>query len=103
MSPANPGSRAWTCSPQGRFDARMGWSFKDSEVASHDGVRVPLTIVHKRGLRWMAPTPPSSQAMARTDIPWNPEFDPRWLAWLERGGVYAVANVRGGGDTAKTA
>jgi prolyl oligopeptidase len=67
------------------------------EVASHDGELVPLTILRPRdvaigGARTLL------EAYGGYGMSLTPAFDPVRLAWLERGGVYAIAHVRGGGE-----
>nr|WP_242477833.1 prolyl oligopeptidase family serine peptidase [Rubrivivax gelatinosus] len=66
-------------------------------VPSHDGALVPLAIVHRAGLKLDGRAPTLLWGYASygmTDEPW---FSPTRLAWLEKGGVFAVANPRGSG------
>jgi prolyl oligopeptidase len=67
-------------------------------VESHDGTRVPLTILHKRGIKLDGKNPTLLYGYGAYGIPMKPFVSLPWLAWLERGGVYAVAHVRGGGE-----
>jgi prolyl oligopeptidase len=68
------------------------------EVPSHDGVGVPLTILHRRDLPLDGTAPIILWGYGIYGIPFPMSFDPMRLAWLERGGVIAVAHVRGGGE-----
>jgi prolyl oligopeptidase len=89
-------------------------AFETTQVfyPSKDGTRIPMFIVHKRGLRarraW-EPARPTYRGGARTylygyggfDISLTPAFSPSIIAWMERGGVFAQANLRGGGEYGK--
>jgi len=66
---------------------------------SKDGTRVPMFIVRKAGTSGPAPT--LLYGYGGFDIAVTPAFSPTRLAWLEQGGVYAVANLRGGGEYGK--
>jgi prolyl oligopeptidase len=67
-------------------------------VASHDGVPVPLTIVAKKGAARDGSARAIVTGYGAYGFAAEPRFDPKLLAWLERGGIYAVAHVRGGGE-----
>jgi prolyl oligopeptidase len=68
------------------------------EVPSHDGVMVPLSIVRRKGLALDGSHPTLLMGYGAYGITIDPFFGPTLLAWLERGGVFAVAHVRGGGE-----
>jgi prolyl oligopeptidase len=87
--------------PVGDFDAPEGLRATEVVVTSHDGVRVPLSIIHGTNLPrdGRAPTILSGYGAYGHSIPM--QFTPTSLAWLERGGVLAVAHVRGGGTFGK--
>lgn len=69
-----------------------------SEVRSHDGVLVPLTVLHRKGLHYDGKNPTWLAAYGSYGIPLSPSFRPMRKAWIERGGVFAFAHVRGGGE-----
>jgi len=69
-----------------------------TEVISHDGARVPLTIVAPRVLARDGRAPILIDAYGAYGYPYEPRFRPWLKAWLDRGGVFAVAHVRGGGE-----
>lgn len=67
-------------------------------VRGHDGTMIPLSIVHRKGLRLNGRNPTLLSGYGAYGLATDPAFDPGLLAWLERGGVRAVAHVRGGGE-----
>jgi len=83
--------------PAGKFDALDGYVSTEVLVASHDGARVPLSIVHKKGLKLDGSNPTLLWGYASYGYTEEPWFSAWRLAWLERGGVFAVANPRGSG------
>jgi prolyl oligopeptidase len=84
--------------PVGQFDAPKDVEFVEVKARSHDGTMVPLSIIHRRGLKLDGSHPTLLDGYGAYGISRDPSFDPKLLAWLERGGVYAVAHVRGGGE-----
>jgi prolyl oligopeptidase len=71
---------------------------EEVKAQSADGTMVPLSIIHKRGLALDGSHPTWLEGYGAYGITIDPFFRPTWLAWLERGGVFAVAHVRGGGE-----
>jgi len=71
---------------------------KQVKFKSKDGTEVPMFIVHKKGLELNGKNPTWLYGYGGFNISLNPRFDVRRLFWLENGGVFAVANIRGGGE-----
>jgi prolyl oligopeptidase len=71
---------------------------EEVKAKSADGTMVPLSIIHKRGLALDGSHPTWLEGYGAYGITLDPVFRPTWLAFLERGGVFAVAHVRGGGE-----
>ncbi len=68
---------------------------------SKDGTRVPMFIVHKKGLKLNGKNPTLLYGYGGFNIPQTPGFSVARLPWLEMGGVYAVACIRGGSEYGK--
>jgi len=65
---------------------------------SKDGTRVPMFLTHKQGLKLDGQNPTLLYGYGGFDISITPAFSVANLVWMELGGVYAVANLRGGGE-----
>ena len=65
---------------------------------SKDGTRVPMFITAKKGMARNGANPTVLYAYGGFDISVTPSFSPVTAVWLEMGGIYAVANLRGGGE-----
>jgi prolyl oligopeptidase len=95
-----------------RYDGELrdtGWippsrvDFSDIEVThlrapARDGVPIPLTVVHRKGIPLDGDNPTLLTGYGSYGFVLRRQFNPRLLPWLERGGVYAMAGLRGGGD-----
>jgi len=68
---------------------------------SKDGTRVPMFITHRTGLKRDGNNPVYLYGYGGFDAALTPYFSISNLVWLEMGGVYAVANIRGGGEYGK--
>lgn len=68
---------------------------------SKDGTRVPMFITHKKGLKLDGTNPTYLYGYGGFNISLSPRFSLSNIAWLEMGGVYAQANLRGGGEYGK--
>jgi prolyl oligopeptidase len=87
--------------PMGKFDSLDGFESTEVQVVSHDGVRVPLSIIHKTGIVLDGSHPTLVNGYGAYGSVMSAHFNPTSLAWLERGGVLAYAHVRGGGEYGK--
>ena len=63
-----------------------------------DGTRIPVTLLYRKSTRLTGDNPTLLVAHGAYGEPLSPRFEAARLAWLERGGVYAIAHVRGGGE-----
>jgi len=68
---------------------------------SKDGTRVPMFLIHKVGLKRDGNNPTYLYGYGGFDISLSPAFSVSALVWMEMGGLYAVANLRGGGEYGK--
>jgi prolyl oligopeptidase len=65
---------------------------------SKDGTRVPMFLSYRKGLKTDGNNPTILYAYGGFDIAVTPSYSPAIAAWMEMGGVYAVANLRGGSE-----
>jgi prolyl oligopeptidase len=65
---------------------------------SKDGTLIPLIITHKKGLAYHGKNPTVLYGYGGFGVNLTPAFSTSNIVWLEQGGVYAVANLRGGGE-----
>ncbi len=66
--------------------------------SSRDGTRIPMFITHRKDVKRDGSNPTYLYGYGGFNISITPSFSVSTLVWLERGGVYAVANLRGGGE-----
>ena len=81
----------------GAFDAPGDIEAREVLARSHDGTLVPLSILSRKGMKLDGTNPTIVYGYGAYGNTEDPFFGPRLYAWLERGGVFAVAHVRGGG------
>ncbi|MEL6930559.1 MAG: prolyl oligopeptidase family serine peptidase [Cyanobacteria bacterium J06600_6] len=65
---------------------------------SKDGTKIPMFITHKKGIELDGNNPTYLYAYGGFNISLTPSFSVSNLVWLEMGGIYVVANLRGGGE-----
>jgi prolyl oligopeptidase len=99
--PADGSVTQSTLRPLGPYDSPEGLRVERVLVPSHDGVEVPLTIMYHESIELDGANPAILYGYGAYGNSQRPAFGPIRLAWLERGGVYAVAHVRGGGEFGK--
>jgi prolyl oligopeptidase len=83
--------------PKLLFDPEL-YETKQIFATSKDGTRVPMFISHKKGLVLDGTAPTLLYAYGGFNISLMPEFAPSHVMWMEMGGVYAQASLRGGGE-----
>jgi prolyl oligopeptidase len=69
---------------------------------SKDGTKVPMIITHKKGIELNGKNPTLLYAYGGFNISLTPSFSTANAVWMEQGGIYAVPNLRGGGEYGKT-
>ncbi|MFL6258709.1 MAG: prolyl oligopeptidase family serine peptidase [Thermoanaerobaculia bacterium] len=65
---------------------------------SKDGTRIPMFLTYKKGLKLDGSNPTYLYGYGGFNVSLVPAFSTAHLVWMERGGIYAVANLRGGGE-----
>ncbi len=83
--------------PAGAFDAPANINASEVMVKSHDGTLVPMSIIHRTGTPLDGANPTILYGYASYGLTEEPFFSPGRLAWMDAGGVFAVANPRGSG------
>jgi prolyl oligopeptidase len=100
-----------------RFDSRTGksipfatpkLSFKPEDIAisqifypSKDGAKIPMFLVHRKDVDLSKGAPTILYGYGGFNQAQLPSFDPRKMAWIQSGGVFALANLRGGSEYGK--
>ncbi len=83
--------------PEVKFNPE-DYETKQVFYTSKDGTKVPMFITHKKDLTLNGQNPTYLYAYGGFNISLTPGFSTSMIAWLENGGVYAVPNLRGGGE-----
>ena len=103
--PVGYGINFFSPSPDGRYISyglsKNGFESTDIKilwVATKDNVRIPLTLIHRKGLKQNGSMPTWLTAYRAYGISIFPDFDTSRLLWLEQGGAIAIAHIRGGGE-----
>ena len=100
-----------------RYDMKTGKStlFREAKVKftpsdyvvdqvfypSKDGTKVPMFLTYKKGTKFNGQNPTILYGYGGFNIPSTPGFSPARIAWLDMGGIYAVACIRGGSEYGK--
>ena len=100
-----------------RFDSRTGkstpfalpkLSFKPEDIAlsqvfypSKDGTKIPMFVVHRKDLDLSKGAPTILYGYGGFNLPQLPQYKPERMAWIQSGGVFAMANIRGGSEYGK--
>lgn len=79
------------------FDAEA-YETKQIFYPSKDGTSIPMFIVHKKGVELDGTNPTLLYGYGGFNISMTPSFSTTRAVWLEQGGVFALANIRGGGE-----
>ena len=83
----------------GRFAFDAGpYETRQVFYPSKDGTRIPMFLVHRKGLTLDGQRPTLIYGYGGFNITSAPNFNPLLIALLEQGGVYALANIRGGSE-----
>jgi prolyl oligopeptidase len=75
-----------------KFEVRQVW------YPSKDGTKIPMFLVHRKGLRLDGARPTLLTGYGGFSVASTPSFSARAALWIESGGVYALPNLRGGGE-----
>jgi prolyl oligopeptidase len=84
--------------PQGRYDNPTNLVSREVKVKAADGTLIPMSIVHRKGMKLDGNNPTILYGYGAYGISMTPFYRPDYLPWFNRGGVFAVAHVRGGGE-----
>jgi prolyl oligopeptidase len=82
---------------QVKFDPSL-YEVKQIFYASKDGTRIPMFLAHKKGIKLDGTNATLLYGYGGFNIPLTPGFSVSRLQWMEMGGVFALANLRGGGE-----
>lgn len=98
----NPKDGSYTSYWKPSIDFNSGdYESKQVFYASKDGTKVPMIITHKKGVKLNGKNPTILYGYGGFNISLTPSFSIVNAVWMEQGGVYAVPNLRGGGEYGK--
>ena len=86
--------------PQVAFEP-AGYETSQVFYASADGTQIPMFLTHRTGLERNGQNPTYLYGYGGFNISLTPSFSPAQIVWMERGGILAVPNLRGGGEYGK--
>ena len=87
----------WMDAP-GQVDLQVGVTARQETYRSRDGTEVRLFVLHREGLEPDGARPTILYGYGGFNVPLTPAWSAAVAAWVERGGVYAIANLRGGSE-----
>jgi prolyl oligopeptidase len=97
FDPATSKSIAMGLEPESAIDPKDFIS-EERMAPAPDGTLIPLSIVYKKGTKLDGNNPTALIGYGAYGDVWKPSFGRRYSEWIERGGILAVAHVRGGGE-----
>ena len=84
--------------PRGPYDEPTDIASVEVKARSYDGTSIPLSINYPKKMKMDGSNPTLLEGYGAYGFPSPPYFESTRLAWHERGGVYAICHVRGGGE-----
>jgi len=87
-----------TLSSIAEFPEFKNFVVEEVMIPSHDGVKVPLSIIHKKDLQKNGNTPLLLYGYGSYGASMSPFFSKIFLSWVDEGGIIAISHVRGGGE-----
>ncbi|TXD61708.1 S9 family peptidase [Polaribacter sp. IC066] len=98
----NPADGTYSVYWQPRIDFNSD-NYKSKQVfyASKDGTKIPMMITHKKGIELNSKNPTILYGYGGFNVSLTPSFSIANAVWMEQGGIYAVPNLRGGGEYGK--
>jgi prolyl oligopeptidase len=84
-----------------KFDASQYKSIQVFYENELDHTKIPMMITHKKGIKINGKNPTILYGYGGFNVNLTPSFSTAMLAWLDAGGIYAVPNIRGGGEYGK--
>jgi prolyl oligopeptidase len=96
-NPATASAVATGLEPENAIDPKDFVS-EEQKAPAPDGTLIPLSIIYKKGTKLDGSNPTALIGYGAYGEVWKPGFGRRYSVWIERGGILAVAHVRGGGE-----
>lgn len=84
--------------PLGKYDDPQDIVSEELKAPSYDGTLIALSVIHAKNMSLNGANPTLMYGYGAYGITYDPSFSPLRIAWIEQGGVLAVAHVRGGGE-----
>ena len=83
--------------PKTHFDPS---NYQSTQIfaTSKDGTKIPMFVVHRKGIKLNGDHPTLLYAYGGFNISLRPSYSPATITWLDMGGIYVMANLRGGGE-----